>query len=311
MPVKLREVWSFVKAVWFRAGQVRAPQLVAAITLRFLTSLLPLLLAVVSITGLIASGNANVGTRILDQFKLTDPTVRGAFQRALDTASNTAGRALVISILGSLFTGLGVVQAVASACDAVWQVPARGLIDKLLGVPWLIAGVVLFATSAAATQLVQVLNIAILAPMAALLGSSLAGTLLVLVTHRMLTNVQIRTRHHLPGATIAGIALAVFQLIGATIVTRLLAKADSVYGTLAGIFALITVLSLFGYIIVYGAVVNVVIWESKNGTTEMVGRAPRLPIDYLVELERGGQRPHPAAGSQLMRAAKFVLRIKS
>ena len=308
--MKAREIWSFIKTVWFRAGQVRAPQLVAAITLRFLTSLLPLLLAVVSITGLIASGDSDVGTRILDQFKLTDPTVRDAFQRALDSASNTAGRALVISILGSLFTGLGVVQAVAAACDAVWQVPARGLIDKLLGIPWLISGVVLFTASAAATQLVQVFDVAVLAPLVALLASSVAGTMLVLVTHRMLTNVPIRSRNHLPGATIAGIALAVFQLIGATIVTKLLAKADTVYGTLAGIFALITVLSLFGYIIVYGAVVNVVVWETKNGTTEMVGRAPRLPADFLVELERGGQRPHPAAGSHLVRAAKFVLRMK-
>ncbi len=307
---RIEAAWSFIREVQRRAGQVRAPQLVAAITMRFLTSLVPLLIGVVSVVGLVAKDQADFGDRVLDNLKLEDQTVRDVFQGALDQAGSGAGFALAVSIVGSLFTGLGVIQAVATACDAVWQVPTRGLIDKLLGIPWLLGAIAILVASGFATSLTKVVDSALVGYVSAIAGAALAGTLLVLLTHRMLTNVKIPWRAHVPGAMFAGLVLALFQVVGTIVVTRVLDQANGVYGSVAGFFALITVLSIFGNIIVYGAVFNVVRWEARFGTTEMVGRAPRLPVDHFAELERGGQRPHPAAGAPLMRAAKFITRRK-
>jgi membrane protein len=297
--VNLHGALSFSQEVWKRAGQVRAPQLVAAITLRSLTSLVPLLTAVVSITGIVASGQANFGTKLLDQLKLQDPTVRQVVQDALDNAGKGAGVALAISIVASLYSGLKVIQAVASAFDAIWQVPTRGLVDKLIGIPWLICALIIIAISGVATSLVAVIPIPVVAPVAALLGTAVAGMLLVLVSHRMLTNVRIRIRDHLPGALVAGVFLAIFQVLGTAIVALLLGKAGSVYGVVAGFFVLITVLSIFGNTLIYGAIVNVVRWEHTHGTTEMMSRAPRLPVDdYFGELLRGGQRSKATRSSR-------------
>jgi uncharacterized BrkB/YihY/UPF0761 family membrane protein len=90
-------------------------------------------------------------------------------------------------------------------------------------------------------------------------------------------------------------------------VQRLLAKAGPVYGAVAGFFVLISVLSLFGNVLIYGAVINVVKWEHTHGTTEMVGRAPRMSVDFFSELERGGQRPKKVKTSALAGAAKAAV----
>ncbi len=300
--MKLSGASSFAKEVVKRAGQVRAPQLVAAITLRSLTSLVPLLTAAVSITGIVASGRPDFGTKLLDQLKLQDPTIRQVLQDALDNASKGAGIALAISVVASLYSGLKVIQAVASAFDSIWQVPTRGIVDKLLGVPWLICTLIIVALSGAATSLVAVVPIPIVAPIAALFGTALAGMLLVLVSHRMLTNVRIRIRDHLPGAIAAGVFLAVFQVLGTTIVSLLLGKAGAVYGVVAGVFVLVNILAIFGNTLIYGAIVNVVRWEHLHGTTEMMIRAPRLPVDdYFGELQRGGQRSKPVRSRKLSR----------
>jgi uncharacterized BrkB/YihY/UPF0761 family membrane protein len=292
-----------------RSGQVRVGSLVASITLRAVTSLIPLLLLGVSVTGLLAQDDADLGTRILDNLQLNDPTLRDVVNKAIDGASGNAGSVLVISILGSLWLGLGVVGALADAFDAVWQVPGRGFIDKLLGVPWLICAATVFGLSGfLATAVTRLVTMPIVGVIAALASSAFTGFVAVWVSYALLTNVRVARSAHIPGAMLAGAFLALFQLVGAALVQRSLEGNASTYSTFAGIFALFFVFNLFGRIIVTGCVANVVLWERKRGTSQLLGRAPALPFDVYTELERGGQRPHPAAGSPIVRFAKFVLR---
>jgi membrane protein len=305
----VKGVWHWAKEFQRRGGQVRVPALVASITLRSVTSLIPLLLVAVSVTGLIARGDADLGDRILDNLQLNDETTRKVVNEAIEKASQGAGWALAVSIAGSLYLGLGVVSAIASAFDAVWQVPTRGIVDKLMGIPWLVSAVLVFGLSgflsATVTGYVDIPYVDIVLAVA---SAGLTGFLAVWISMRLLTNVQLPARAHVPGAALSGIFLAVFQIIGAKIVQQALGGRNGTYGAFAGVFALFVIFNLFGNVLVYGAVANVVLWERSNGTTQLVGRAPALPIDHFVELERGGQRPHPALGSPIGRAVKFVLR---
>jgi uncharacterized BrkB/YihY/UPF0761 family membrane protein len=300
--------WHFVLEVHRRAGQLRVGALVASITLRAVTSLVPLLLVGVSVTGLLAQGNADLDERILDNLKLSDPSVRKFVADSIQSASGGAGLALAISIAGSLYLGLGVVGAIATSFNATWQVPGRGLIEKLLGIPWIIGAVVVFGLSgflaATVTSYVRVPYVGVAV---ALVSAGFTGSVAVWLSYLLLTNVRVTPRAHVPGALLAGAFLSVFQLVGAELVQRTLNGRASTYGTFAGIFALFFVFNLFGNIIVHGAVVNVVLWEHRRGTTQLVGRAPSLPDDRFAELERGGQRPHPVAGSPMARATKLLL----
>lgn len=275
-----------------RARAVRAPQLASAIALRAFTSLLPLLLAAVSILGFVSAGNAKVGNHIVDRLGLTGDLER-VFRENLASATSSRSIAGVVGLLGALWTGLSVVQALAAACDAVWQVPVRGVADKAFGVPWFIGALIISALSVLATSIVALLPVPVLGGVVAWLAASVTGAGLVWWTHRVMTNVKVPGRIHLPGAIVAGAALALFQVVGAWLVPYLLGNATQTYAALAGVFVLITLLSVLGNVIVYGAIVNVVLWEKTNGTTSVTARVPALTNDHFVELDRGGQRPRP------------------
>ncbi len=288
-----------------RAGQIRLGSLVSSVTLKAVTSLVPLLLVGVSIVGLLAQNNDELGEQILDNLKISDTNLRSVVNNAISGAAGNAGWALAISILGSLYLGLGVISAIANAFDAAWQVPGRGLVDKLYGIPWLISAATVFALSGyLAATMTRLITVPFFGTVVALLSAAATGFIAVWISYRLLTNVRLPSKAHVPGAVLAGVFLAVFQIIGASLVQRTLAGKASTYSTFAGIFALFFVFNLFGNILVYGAVANVVIWERHNGTTQLVGRAPALPLDMYAELERGGQRPHPAVGSPIGRTLR-------
>ncbi len=274
---------------------MRAPQLVSAIALRALLSFLPLLLLGVAIIGLVARQRAGLGDDLVAKIKLTGPfgeTIRSAVRDSVKSSKSGAGIvAFLVSVLTLLPAGLGVVAAVSTACDAVWQVPGRGLVDRLLGIPWFLGTIVIIAGSGAATSLVSIIPVPFVGPIAALGGAALAGTFLCVWTHAMLTNVRLPFRAHLPGAIILGLFMAVFQLAGAAIMARLLSSNAKLWGAFAGVFAFIAVLNLVGQAIVYSAVINVLLWEHRHGTTTLSARAPALPVDYWGVVERGGQRP--------------------
>ncbi len=280
------------KDVLDRARAVRAPQLASAIALRAFTSLLPLLLAAVAILGFVSAGNAKVGNDIVDRLGLTGDLER-VFRENLASATSSRGIAGVVGLVGALWTGLSVIQAIAAACDAVWQVPVRGVKDKAFGLPWFVGALIISALSVLATSIVALLPVPVVGGVVAWLAASVTGAGLVWWTHRVMTNIKVPGRTHLPGAIVAGAALALFQVVGAWLVPWLLGNAAQTYAALAGVFVLITLLSVLGNVIVYGAIVNVVIWERANGTTSVTARVPALRSDHFVELERGGQRPRP------------------
>jgi uncharacterized BrkB/YihY/UPF0761 family membrane protein len=280
------------KEVSTRAKAVRAVQLSSAIALKAFTSLLPLLLAIVGIIGFISAGDSTIGNRMVDRLGLTGDLER-VFRDNLATATSSRGIAGTIGLLGSLWTGLAVIKAIATACDAVWQVPERGIIDRLIGVPWFIGALIISVLSGLATAIVQFMPIPFVGGVVAWLASSVTGGALVWWTHRIMTNVRIPNTSHVPGAIVAGAALALFQVLGASIVPRLLASASQTYALLASVFVMLTLLTMLGNVIVYGAIINVVLWEHRHGTTTMVALVPALPSDPYVQLGRGGQRPRP------------------
>ena len=289
-----------------RAKQVRAPQLASAIALRAFTSLLPLLLAAVAILGFVSAGNAKVGDDMVDSLGLSGELER-VFRDNLRSATDSRGLAAVIGVLGALWTGLAVVQAVAAACDAVWQVPTRGLKDKLLGLPWFVGALIISTLSGLGASLVTLLPVPFLGGLVAWLAASVTAAALVWWTHKLMTNVTIPGGAHVGGAVIAGCALALFQVVGAWVLPQLLASASQTYAALAGVFVLITLLSLLSNVIVYGAIVNVVMWERRHGTTSATALVPALPVDHFVQVDRGGQRPAPPK-RRLALLARFAQR---
>jgi membrane protein len=279
-----------IREVLQRGKEVRAPQLVSAIALRALLSFLPMLLLAVGILGLVARGRTGLGDDVVEWLGIS-----GDFANVVRDAVAQSGEgngSLVAVIFSSallLPSALGVFAAVATACDAVWQVPGRGFVDQLLGIPWVLGLIVIVAASGFATSLVSLIPIPFLGIVAALAGAAVSGALLCIWTHWILTNARLPWKAHLPGAVVLGMLAAVIQVAGTALMQRFLASAEA-WGAFAGVFAFIALLNLVGQAIVWSSVINVIRWERTHGTIRLASSAPALGVDHWVEVGRGGSR---------------------
>lgn len=293
MPDRLKPVLAFANAVRFRLKEVRGAHLVATLVLRIFLSLIPILLTAIGVLGFIAAhrkGGDDLGKQVIKNLKLSGDLAK-LVNENLASAKSSRKASSIIGLVSLAFSGSAVFGAVAEICDTVWQVPVRGLKDRALGVVWFIGAVVAIAGSALATAAVKFIPVPGLSLIVGIVGTSATGAVLFWWTQVLLTNARVPKRAFLPGAVVGGIALAAFQLFGTFVVGRLLAQAGALYASLAAVIALLTFLSIFGWLIVLSVTVNVVRWEAQHGTVTLMIQAPALPTSAWVQAERGGQRP--------------------
>ncbi|HKN39119.1 MAG TPA: hypothetical protein VJ456_08435, partial [Acidimicrobiia bacterium] len=73
------------------------------------------------------------------------------------------------------------------------------------------------------------------------------------------------------------VGLEVLKAVGAYYVPRAVASSSQLYGSLGIVFAVLAWLLLFGRLVVYSAVLNVVLYEKHEGTVRAVVEAPPVP----------------------------------
>jgi membrane protein len=148
----------------------------------------------------------------------------------------------------------------------------RGLKDKLVGLAWLGGAALVFVASAALTTVLRWLP-GFLAPAGILVGLGVSFGLW-LCTGRVLPNKKIPWRLLVPGAILGAVGLEVLKVVGAYYVPKMIASSSALYGSLGVVFAALAWLAFFGRLIVYAAVVNVVTYEGREGTTRAVVSVP-------------------------------------
>ena len=73
-------------------------------------------------------------------------------------------------------------------------------------------------------------------------------------------------------------------------VPRFVTSSSDLYGPVGVVFALLAWLLLFGRLVVYSAVLEVVLWEDRHGTVELAIEAPARPGLEPVSATRAGQQ---------------------
>jgi membrane protein len=207
-------------------------------------------------------------------------------QDAIATAEESRQAASIIGLAGLLWSGLGVVGSLQTALNAVWQVKGRGLSDRLVAFRWLLGAGALFLATAALGPLLRVLPGPV-KPLSILLGLVLS-TALFLWTYTSLGNSHVGWRAHLPGAVLVALGFEVLKTVGAVYVPRAVASSSALYGSLGVVFAVLAWLLLYGRLIVYGAVVNVLRWEDQAGTVTVDLEVPRVAGEVPLTATRGG-----------------------
>jgi membrane protein len=262
-PLTRRYRWAAVGVeVQKRFSEVHGSILAKGITLTAFLSLFPLLLLVIAVTGFFSQHNSHLADDIISAFGLAGKA-RQTFTDALAVAQRSRQAASVVGLVGLLWSGLGVVGAMEFALDSVWAVSGRGLKDRLWGLAWLAGAGVILIGSFAVTGIVGYLPApaaVLAAPLSLALGLAI-DVGLWLWTFTVLTNCQVGWRTMLPGAIFGAVGLEVLKALGTIWLPRTVASSSALYGSIGVVFAVLAWLLLFGQLVVYAAVLNVVMHE--------------------------------------------------
>ena len=99
-------------------------------------------------------------------------------------------------------------------------------------------------------------------------------TALFLWTYHFLGNSNVGWRAHLPGALLVAVGFEILKVIGSVWVPRAISSASALYGAIGVVFAVLAWFAIYARLIVYGAVLNVVRYEAREGTVTVQIEVP-------------------------------------
>ena len=282
----------FPVGVGKKFGEDQAGNLAALISYYTFFSLFPLLLALVTVLGLLLRGDPQLQQRILDSALTQFPVIGDQIR---DNIGSLGGNwlALLTGLGGALWAGLGAVDATQNAMNSIWDVPIRDKPNFLVRrgrslLMLLVVGGGLFLSAAASTAAASAESVG---PPGRLLGPVLAilvNTAIFLVAFRVLTERHLSWSDVWVGAVVAGTAAALFQLVGGFIIDRNLRGASQTYGTFAVVIGLLSWLYLQAQVTLFAAEINVVrsrrLWPRGLDVNDLTD-ADRRALEQHAEVE--------------------------
>ena len=273
-------------------GEDQAGNLAALISYYTFFSLFPLLLALVTILGFVLRGDPELQHKVLDSALAQFPVIGDQIR---DNIGSLSGNwlALLVGLGGALWAGMGAVDAAQNAFNSVWDVPMREkpkfLIRRLRSLLMLVViGGGLFLTAAASTIASSAESVGAPGRLAGPVLSAVVNVAVFLVAFRVLTQRKLRWAELLPGAVVAGVAAAIFQLVGGFIMDRNLRGASQTYGTFAVVIGLLSWLYLQAQVTLFAAEINVVrsrrLWPRSLDPDDLT-EADRRALEEHAEVE--------------------------
>jgi YihY family inner membrane protein len=281
-------------AVVYKFFDDQGSYLAAQITYYGVVSLFPLLLLLATFLGYGLHDSRHFQRQVLDSALAQFPVIGG--QIAMDIHSfHGSVPGLVIGIVGCLYGGLGIVQALQNALNKVWGVPRnarpnpvrarlRSLLLLAAGGGSVIVTTVLSALGAAADAYGVVVGVGVQAAAAAL--AIALNVALFMVAFRVLTAPHVTIRQIRAGAIAAAVIWQVLQLAGTLLLGRELKGATATYG----LFAI--VLGLLAWVYVGSATVVICAEFNAVRARGMWPRSLLAPFSDNVELTLGDQRAY-------------------
>jgi membrane protein len=286
-------------AVQGRYKELNGRELALAVTLSAFLSILPLLLVGIAVFGFFsAAASKDLAAEAVKRLSLdkSSDTAR-LVTEAIRTAESSRKAASVVGLAGLLWTGLGIVRSLQYVWNTAWQVPGRGLKDRAVGVVWLGGAALVFAVSFVLSALSQLLPW-YLAPLGILAGLA-TGVGLWLWTAHTLPNRRVGWGPLVPGAILGAAGFEILKVGASFLVPRFVASSSDLYGPVGVVFAVLAWLLLFGRLVVYSAVVEVVLWEERYGTVAVSIDVPARPGLEPLSATRAGQQRFAGSAEKL------------
>ncbi|WP_347056971.1 YihY/virulence factor BrkB family protein [Blastococcus sp. HT6-30] len=257
---------AFPLAVVYKFADDRGPHLAALITYYGFVSLFPLLLMLTSVLGFLLQDDPGLQQRILESALSDFPLLGPVLVENIGTFRGS-GVALVIGILGSLYGGLGVMQAAQAALNRIYAVPRfaqpNPLLSRLRSLLLVLALGLGAVASTALTASVSSLSGALPVPgpvvtVAATLTSLTINVGIFLVVYQVLTARRLDWRNVAVGAVIAAVLWELLHVLGTYYFGTYVTRSSDVYGVFGVILGLVVWIYLQALVVVLAAEINVV-----------------------------------------------------
>ena len=285
-------VAGFPIAVIYKYVDDSGPYLAALITYYAFVSLFPLLLLLSTVLGHVLAGDPHLQQRLIHSAVSQFPVV-GA-QLAQPRALSGGATGVVVGVLGSLYGGLGVAQALQYAMNSEWAVPvnnrpnpllARGRSLLLLGT----AGLAVIGTTAlSALGASDVGSFGALVRILVLVASVVVNGVVFVCAFRLATPRRLSVGQVAPGALVAAVLWQLLQTFGITYVGHVVRTASPVNGVFALVLGLLAFLYLAAVVVVVSVEINVV------RVDRLYPRALLSPFTDDVDLTPGDRRSYTA-----------------
>lgn len=262
-----RHTWlGFPLAVVYKFFDDQGNFLAAMITYYGFLSLFPLLLLLSTVLGFVLQGNAHLQSQVVTSALAQFPIIGDQIKTNIHSVHGS-GAALVVGILGTLYGGLGIAQAVQNAFNKIWAVPRNERPNPLMARLRSMLLLLVIGLGVLATTVLSALTTGASA-YGANLGSGLRGAatglsvvanvLLLMLAFRVATARNISTRDLRTGAITAALAWQVLQIIGTYYLSHKLRGATQVYGLFGIVLGLLAWIYLEALILLFCTEINVV-----------------------------------------------------
>ncbi|HWE55894.1 MAG TPA: YihY/virulence factor BrkB family protein [Acidimicrobiales bacterium] len=256
-------------AVVYKFFDDQAGYLAALLTYYGFVSLFPLLLLAVTVLGFLLQGNAHLQHQVLNSALSQFPIVGKQVQTNVHQYKGS-GTGLIFGILGSLYGGLGVMQAGQNAFNHIWGIPrnnrpnpiksrARSLV--------LLAGLgtgALLSTSLTglatdSSSYVPALHVSGLFRVGAIVVGVVLNSVVFVAAFRSMTARDVTIREVLPGALTTAVLWQLVQSGGTYYLAHKLHASQEVYGVFGLVLGMLAWIYLLAVVVMLGAEVNAVL----------------------------------------------------
>jgi membrane protein len=287
---------AFVLAVLYKFADDSGTYLAALLAYYGFVSFFPLLLLFSTILGFVLRGDPQLQQQLLHSALQQFPVIGPQLAAPERLGGGVTG--LVIGVLGALYGGLGIAQAVQYAMNTAWAVPrhrrpnpfaARGRSLLLLctgGVAVLGTGVLSALGSSAGAYGAQFgTGLKVLLTLA----SVVVNGLVFVLAFRLATPRRLTVRQVAPGALAAALAWQLLQSFGGRYVGHVVKDASATNAVFALVLGLLAFLYLAALAVVLCVEINVV------RVDRLWPRALLSPFTDDVDLTRGDEKVYTGA----------------
>lgn len=260
-------VVAFPLAVVYKFFDDRGPHLAALISYYGFVSLFPLLLLFTSVLGFVLQGNEQLRQQVLDAALSNFPLLRDQLESSVGQFRGS-GVALAVGVVGTLYGGLGAMQAAQAAFNRIYAVPRfaqpNPLWSRVRSLLLVVALGLGALVSTGLSAIVPLIGGAVpatgpLLPLAAYVIAFVVDTGVFLVAFQTLTARRLSWRNVLLGAVTAALLWELLQTLGVAYLRSSVGPgSSSVYGIFGVVLGLLVWIYLQAMVVVVAAEINTV-----------------------------------------------------